>query len=111
MAKAGAERGPQVYGGAISADGGAQADGAGANERGGDAFAHRHDAVVIDAGDNGVGRAVAARKFQGHIQQANKQSATGERGEDVPFWNIGEGALFILKEQGAEGIRGGEHWG
>ena len=111
LAKAGAERGAEVYGGAISADGGAQADGAGANERCGDAFAHRHDAVVIDAGDNGVGRAVAARKFQGHIQQANKQSATGERGEDVPFWNIGEGALFVMKEQGAGVIRGGQHWG
>ena len=110
-AEAGAECGAQMHGGAIAANRCAEADGAYANERGGDAFADGHDAVVIDAGDDGVGGPVAAREFEGNIEQPNEKSAADEGSEDMPLRDVGEGALFVVKPNrvvrlGARQMRG-----
>ena len=56
-----------MHGGPIAANRRAEADGADADDGGGDAFADGHDAVVIDAGDDGIGGAMTAGEFEGEV--------------------------------------------
>ena len=79
-----------MYCRSVASHGGAQTDGGNANKSGANAFLDGQDAIVADACNDGVGRTVTTREFEGPIQRANEQASQCEREQDMPLGHIGE---------------------
>ena len=47
---------------------------------------------------------MAAREFEGNVEQPDEEAAAGEGNEDVPLGDVGEGALFVVKPHRVIGL-------